>query len=210
MHCLPFVPKDPDLGLYSQKSGDSSKYTRSFLVGFFIFLLILFNLFFFLLSCTKLAPSNFSFKYAPMERNSFIFCQQILIEQEPDTPWHLHTRSIFIFTAWNRKVFEKSEKELKKKYSRDRICFVVRNITNYDIYKMKYDWHNEFETTYMKSFSCYSKKYIYFCICTWCGNAWMFGYQRNGSRRCFAILDINISYHFSIHLMLDFASRKKS
>lgn len=70
-----------------------------------LFRIIWFSLLFFmpLLTWTRVAWSNRSFKASPMTRKFGKRIQQVFTEQDPDIPWHLHSSRISACTCWNNK-----------------------------------------------------------------------------------------------------------
>ena len=49
-----------------------------------------------------------------MARKGLSLRQQILTEQEPETPWHLHTMSRVSFAVWNTEKVEPGFTDLNK------------------------------------------------------------------------------------------------
>uniref|UniRef100_A0A182UPZ7 Uncharacterized protein n=1 Tax=Anopheles merus TaxID=30066 RepID=A0A182UPZ7_ANOME len=86
LHSRPCVPSEPVLAFGSQKSSESSVYTRSRLVGSLIVASSGMKLCPSFRAITLVAPSKCSFSRAPTSENGGSFIQQVLVVQDPDSP----------------------------------------------------------------------------------------------------------------------------
>ncbi|TNN35488.1 hypothetical protein EYF80_054347 [Liparis tanakae] len=83
----------------TSQSGDSSEYTRSFLPGRLKCACAAANPVPYRLTATCTAPSYLLRRWSPARRKSATASQQVRTLHEPLTPWHLHSRAMFM-SAW--------------------------------------------------------------------------------------------------------------
>uniref|UniRef100_A0A182J8S3 Uncharacterized protein n=1 Tax=Anopheles atroparvus TaxID=41427 RepID=A0A182J8S3_ANOAO len=99
LHSRPCVPSEPVFAFGSQKSSESSVYTRSRRVGGLIVTSSGMKLWPSLRAITFVAPSKCSFSRAPTSENGGSFIQHVLVVHDPDSPWHLHSMRMNCLTA---------------------------------------------------------------------------------------------------------------